>query len=51
MPVAIITGASKALGRALALGLAGKGWDLVLDARGADRCAGRWPWPRRTARG
>ncbi len=33
MPVAIITGASKGLGRALAGGLAGRGWDLVLDAR------------------
>ncbi|MBT2504306.1 SDR family oxidoreductase [Streptomyces sp. ISL-98] len=33
MPVAIITGASKGLGRALALGLAERGWDLVLDAR------------------
>jgi NAD(P)-dependent dehydrogenase (short-subunit alcohol dehydrogenase family) len=33
MPVAIITGASKGLGRALAEGLAGRGWDLVLDAR------------------
>ena len=35
MPVAIITGASKGLGRALGAALAGRGWGLVLDARGA----------------
>lgn len=35
MPVAIITGASKGLGRALGAALAERRWDLVLDARTA----------------
>lgn len=34
MPTAIITGASRGLGRALAGALAGRGWTLILDARG-----------------
>jgi NAD(P)-dependent dehydrogenase (short-subunit alcohol dehydrogenase family) len=34
MAVAVVTGASKGLGKALAMGLAQAGWSLILDARG-----------------
>ena len=36
MPVAIVTGASRGLGRALAGGLRGRGWALVIDGRDPD---------------
>ena len=36
MPVAIVTGASRGLGLALARALDERGWRLVVDARGAD---------------
>ncbi|HTZ42354.1 MAG TPA: SDR family oxidoreductase [Jatrophihabitans sp.] len=39
MPYALITGASAGLGRVLAAGLAGRGWQLVLDARTEARLA------------
>ncbi|WP_042369564.1 SDR family oxidoreductase [Streptacidiphilus neutrinimicus] len=35
MAVAIVTGASRGLGRALALALAERGWEVVVDGRGA----------------
>jgi NAD(P)-dependent dehydrogenase (short-subunit alcohol dehydrogenase family) len=37
--IAIITGASRGLGRALARALAARGWRLVIDARGKDALA------------
>ena len=37
--VAIITGASRGLGRAIARSLAADGWALVIDARGSDALA------------
>jgi NAD(P)-dependent dehydrogenase (short-subunit alcohol dehydrogenase family) len=36
MSVAIVTGASRGLGEAVAAGLAGLGWSLVIDGRDAD---------------
>jgi NAD(P)-dependent dehydrogenase (short-subunit alcohol dehydrogenase family) len=46
MRTAIITGASKGLGRALADNLAATGWRVVVDARtGADLAAAAAHWP------
>src|ERR1700744_1660626 len=36
-PIAVITGASRGLGRALAAGLAREGYTLIIDARDAGR--------------
>ncbi len=36
MPIAVITGASRGLGLALAHGLATRAWRLVIDARGGE---------------
>ncbi len=36
MPLAVVTGASRGLGRALTRALAARGWNLVVDARGAE---------------
>src|SRR5687768_15162598 len=38
-PTALITGASRGLGRALAAALNGRGWRLVIDGRDAHRLA------------
>jgi NAD(P)-dependent dehydrogenase (short-subunit alcohol dehydrogenase family) len=39
MPVALITGASRGLGRAIARSLGERGWSMVIDARGPDALA------------
>jgi NAD(P)-dependent dehydrogenase (short-subunit alcohol dehydrogenase family) len=43
MPLAVITGASRGLGRALARALHDEGWELVLDARTAADLEGSAP--------
>jgi NAD(P)-dependent dehydrogenase (short-subunit alcohol dehydrogenase family) len=40
MPTAIVTGASRGLGRAIAAGLVATGWSLVIDARDGEALAG-----------
>jgi NAD(P)-dependent dehydrogenase (short-subunit alcohol dehydrogenase family) len=42
MPTAIVTGASRGLGLALARALVARGWLVVADARGADELAHAW---------
>ena len=42
MPVGIVTGASRGLGLALARALAGRGWRLVVDARGHEALDAEW---------
>src|SRR5205085_952858 len=42
MPTAIVTGASRGLGLALGRALAERGWQLVVDARGATALQKAW---------
>jgi NAD(P)-dependent dehydrogenase (short-subunit alcohol dehydrogenase family) len=42
MPTAIVTGASRGLGRALAQALVARGWRLLVDARGAEALDATW---------
>lgn len=44
-PVALVTGASRGLGLALAQGLAARGWRLVVDGRDAAALERAWPAP------
>jgi NAD(P)-dependent dehydrogenase (short-subunit alcohol dehydrogenase family) len=46
MPTAIVTGASRGLGRALSQALVRRGWDLVVDARDADALTAAWAGER-----
>jgi NAD(P)-dependent dehydrogenase (short-subunit alcohol dehydrogenase family) len=49
-PVALVTGASRGLGRALSTALADRGWHLVLDARDPQRLASTAEQLARTTR-
>jgi NAD(P)-dependent dehydrogenase (short-subunit alcohol dehydrogenase family) len=42
MPIAIVTGASRGLGLALGRTLVGRGWRLVVDARGTEALEAEW---------
>jgi NAD(P)-dependent dehydrogenase (short-subunit alcohol dehydrogenase family) len=42
MPIAVVTGASRGLGRALSQSLVSRGWNLVVDARDADALHATW---------
>jgi NAD(P)-dependent dehydrogenase (short-subunit alcohol dehydrogenase family) len=45
MPVGIVTGASRGLGRALTRALVDRGWRIVVDARDEDALRHAWGYP------
>lgn len=45
MPVGIVTGASRGLGRALTHALVERGWRIVVDARDGDALRREWGYP------
>ena len=45
MPVGIVTGASRGLGRALTRALVDRGWRIVVDARDEDALRRAWGYP------
>ena len=45
MPVGIVTGASRGLGRALTHSLVDRGWRIVVDARDEDALRREWGYP------